>query len=166
MTQAQLLVLNSFYLRFSSLVLHFHGPISLLSVKFLPSKVLLSLCLLQSDTELAVYEVRLVCKFLSALYYTVTLWASTQAEQPLAAAVRTCQPSTHTVLFTSVLSIYLTTDQKKLPFYKVWHSHLVCIENHYIIFSTVPTKGMAIALLLYSLTTDRTLIKLTGPLSN
>lgn len=69
--------------------------------------------LLQSCTEPAVCELWLVCKFLSALHYTVTLRAAAQAEKPLAAALRTCQPSTHTVLFTSVLSTYLTTDKKK-----------------------------------------------------
>jgi len=167
MTQAQFLVLNSFYLRFSSLVLHFYGSIPPLSVKFLPSKVLLNVCPLQSDNEPAVYEVQLVCKFLSALYYTVTLWASTQAEQPLAAAVRTCQSSMHTVLCTSVLSIYLTTDKKKITILqRVAFSFGVYWKSlHYFFHSTYQGMPIAIAFIFINYwqdpyQTERTLINI------
>jgi hypothetical protein len=144
MAQYHLLLLNSFHLRFYSVNVQIQSPTEWHWTS--------SLC--------TVTGVQILCKFLSALFYTVTLWASAQAEQPTAAAVRTCQPSMHTILFTYVPSTYLTTDLKKLPFYKEWHSQLVCIENQCIIFFTVPTKACQLQLLLFSLTTDRTLINI------
>ena len=105
--------------------------------------------LLQSDTEAAVCELRLVCKLLSALYYTLTLRASTQAEQSLAAAVRSCQPSMHKVLLTSVLSKYLTTDQKNYHPTRVTFSFsLYSISLYYSFHSTYQDMSVAVTFIL------------------
>ena len=156
-------MLNSFYLRFPSLVLHCYGPFPSLSVNFLPSKVSLNVQI-QSPKE---------------LHWTTSLWTATGVQILVSITLHsdsvsfsssraaTCcfiedLPTQHSYIFSSHLCCLHTSQQieKKLPFYKEWYSHLLYMENHCIIFSTVPTKACQLQLFLFSLTTGRTFINI------
>jgi len=75
MPQAHILVLNSFYLRFPSLVLHCYGPIPSLSVKFLPSKVLFSSCSNSVSYRVALNQQSVNCNwYANSCQHYITQW--------------------------------------------------------------------------------------------
>jgi len=166
MTQAQFLVLNSFYLRFSPLVLHFYSPIPPLSVKFLPSKVLLSLCLLQIDTEPAVYEVRLVCKFFanSCQHYIIQWLCELQLKQ----SSHLLLPTLHAFSSLHICAVYIPHNRwkKNTNLQRVTFSFGVYWKSlHYFFHSTYQGMSIAVAFIFINYEqdpyqTDRTLINI------
>lgn len=163
MSQAHIYVLNSFYLRFSSIVLHFYGSIPSLSAKFLPTKVLLSSCSNLVSYRVTLNQQSVNCDWcVNSCQHYITQWLYELQFKHSSHLLLQWGPANPACIKFSSHLCWLNTSQQiqKITILQEWHSHLVCIENHYIIFSTVTTKTCQLQLLLFSLSSDRTLINI------